>query len=546
MTTTTRAAIYTRVSSDDQAAGGTSLGTQAERCQAYAAERGWELVSDSDAPGGARDVFEDGGESGAKARRPALDRLLAAVARGEVDALVVAKWDRLGRSLNHLTTLWAQLDLASVEAVSLGDPETSGRRGRFVRNVLASVAEEEREAIRERTTLGRVARLRQGGWSGGEPPLGFRVQGTGRDARLVLDDHEAAMVRRAVALLLDHGMTTGQAASALNSEGYLPRRAPLWTAALLRTHLMRGPWGGVWTYAKPASRRQGRDLVPEPITVAVPQLLDAERHAALLVYVRTTASAKTRKVVHPLSGLLVGECGHPYTGVARGDRGRRRYRCRYMTDQGRGWSCDAPTILADSLDDMVWAEVVALVADPQRLLSAAAERLGMLDSAQAVTADALERAEAEVAKLERSLGEVFARGVRMGLDEAALREATTSLEASLVDARQHAAMVAAMRAESQQERGRLDRVRELAELAGSRLVDADAELRARWFGLLGVQVRVPLLGEEGRPLRVDVTGTVAHDVLLGDLTPSQPGDLSPRSPGARGAGVPFAVTLAVA
>jgi site-specific DNA recombinase len=510
----TRAALYVRVSSEEQASGGTSLETQEQRCRAYCAAQGWDV----------QDVYVDAGISGAKTEedRDALKALLSAVAGGQVDTIVVAKLDRLYRSMRHLAPLLGALDDQGVALVSIAESfDSASPSGRLMRTILGGFAEHERDVISERTTAGRLARLREGGWTGGEAPLGFRVDRTDGRAVLALHDAEVAMVRRAVGLLLDRGLTTGEAARVLNAEGYRPRRAPVWTAALLRNHLMRGPWGGTWTYAKPSKRTK-----TEPVTIAVPRILDAERHAALLLYLRTTTSPKTRTVVHPLSGLLVGECGHTYSGVARGDRGRRRYRCRFMTEAGRGWRCDAPTILADPLDDAVWGEVVALLADPTRLLSAAAERLGLLDSAQAVEADALERAEVEVSRLERSLGEVFAQGVRVGLDEAALREATASLEASLVEARQHAAMVAAMRAETAQERGRLDRVRLLADLAGERLVTADAALRARVLALLGVQVRVPVLGAEGQPVRVEVSGTVAHDVLLGSLAPAEHGALS--------------------
>ena len=514
-----------RVSSDEQAQTGTSLATQTERCLAHVQAQEWLLVVDHAAPNGEADVFSDGGESGAKANRPALDRLMARVHAGEVDVVMVAKWDRLGRNLNHLTTLWGVLDTADVEAISLGDPESSGRKGRFIRNVMASIAEEEREVIRERTTLGRVARLREGGWSGGQPPLGFRVSGQGKGARLVLDDHEAAMIRRAVDLLLDHGLTTGEAAAALNAEGYLPRKAPRWDAALLRNHLVKGPWGGVWTYAKPAARRAGKDLVPEPIEVPVPALLEADRHAALLAFLMQTTSLRAHSTVHPLSGLLVGPCGHSFHGIARADRGRRRYRCSQSKDGTRFDRCTGPTLLAQGLDDLVWSKVVERLADPALLLAEAEEHLGILKTAETTHGDAYGRAEAEERRCLDALGDLLAAGVKGRWDQDAMQRAKASLDADLLAARQHLAMVALWRQETVQASGRLSAMHEAAGLA-DRLADADDALRAKVLRLFRVAVRVTECGPLGEALAVEVDGFMDHDLIAASLAPCQGGVLS--------------------
>jgi DNA invertase Pin-like site-specific DNA recombinase len=531
-----RAAIYARVSSDDQAKEGTSLGTQRERCLEYVAAQGWAVVPDSGAkPDDAADVFQDKGVSGAKGmpgsggkgkQREALGRLVRAAERGEVEVLVVTKWDRLSRSIRHLTDLWGRLEAAGVECISLGDPESSGRRGRLVRHLMASIAEDEREAIRERTTLGRVARLREdGGWSGGEPPLGFRVQGQGRTARLVLDEQEAAMIRRAVSLLLDGGMTTGQAADALNAEGYLPRKAPRWTAALLRNHLMRGPWGGVWTYAKPAKRRNGRDLIPDPVEVAVPAMLEPDRYAALLAYLSQTASVRVREVVHPLSGLVVGLCGHTYTGIARRDRGNRRYRCAHAKSGTRYDRCDGVTLLADHLDAVVWAEVMLRLRDPDRLIAEAEERLGMSRGAAAEQEDAYVKAEARVAECERALGGLLAAAVRGGWDESAQRQAKVALDADLVEARQHLAMVAAWRQETAQAAEQVAAMREAAKHADV-WEYADAALRAQVLRLFQVRFQVTACDDFGRVTAGTLTGLMDHSLLAADVSPDQRGVLS--------------------
>ena len=105
--------------------------------------------------------------SGAKTARPALDDLLSRLRAGDV--LVIWKLDRLGRSLKHLVTLTADLLEREVGLVSLNDPiDTTTPQGRLVFNIFASLAEFERELIRERTQAGlKAARAR--GRKGGRP-----------------------------------------------------------------------------------------------------------------------------------------------------------------------------------------------------------------------------------------------------------------------------------------------------------------------------------------------------------------------------------------
>jgi DNA invertase Pin-like site-specific DNA recombinase len=104
---------------------------------------------------------------GAKAERPALDDMLANVRAG--DAIVIWKLDRLGRSLAHLIRLVSELSDRGVGLKSLSDPlDTTTAQGRLIFNIFASLAEFEREIIRERTLAG-LASARSRGRLGGRP-----------------------------------------------------------------------------------------------------------------------------------------------------------------------------------------------------------------------------------------------------------------------------------------------------------------------------------------------------------------------------------------
>jgi DNA invertase Pin-like site-specific DNA recombinase len=105
--------------------------------------------------------------SGAKSARPELDNLLAHARKG--DTIVFWKLDRLGRSLRHLIELVEKLDADGVGLQSLNDPiDTTNAQGRLVFNLFASLAEFERELIRERTQAG-LSAARARGRVGGRP-----------------------------------------------------------------------------------------------------------------------------------------------------------------------------------------------------------------------------------------------------------------------------------------------------------------------------------------------------------------------------------------
>lgn len=106
--------------------------------------------------------------SGVKANRPVLEDVLSRLRAGDV--LVIWKLDRLGRSLKELVHLANTLIERQIGLISLNDPiDTTTPQGRLVFNIFASLAEFEREIIKERTRAGlKAARAR--GRKGGRPP----------------------------------------------------------------------------------------------------------------------------------------------------------------------------------------------------------------------------------------------------------------------------------------------------------------------------------------------------------------------------------------
>ena len=133
-----RAIGYIRVSTDKQADKGLSLDAQSEKIRAMAVVHGTELA----------DVIVDAGESAKNLDRPGMERILDLVRGGEVDTVIVAKLDRLTRSVRDLADLLEVFQRKGVSLVSVAESlDTGSAAGRLVLNIMVTVSQWEREAI---------------------------------------------------------------------------------------------------------------------------------------------------------------------------------------------------------------------------------------------------------------------------------------------------------------------------------------------------------------------------------------------------------------
>ena len=154
-----RVVAYVRVSSEEQADSRAGLEAQRAAIRRECERRGWELV----------EVIEDAGYSAKDLRRPGVRAALDELERGKGDALVVAKLDRLSRSMLDFTVLMAKAQKEGWALVALDCAvDTTTPAGRMMMQMLGSFAEFERSMIRERTRAG-LAAAKDNGRIGGRP-----------------------------------------------------------------------------------------------------------------------------------------------------------------------------------------------------------------------------------------------------------------------------------------------------------------------------------------------------------------------------------------
>ena len=137
-----KAAIYARVSTANN---GQDPTVQTRELEEYCQRRGWKVAGQ----------YIDVGISGAREKRPELDRLIADAHRRKFDAVIVWKFDRFARSVSHLLRALENFKSLGIEFVSLSEQvDTSTPTGKMVFTVLGAVAELERSLIAERVKAG--------------------------------------------------------------------------------------------------------------------------------------------------------------------------------------------------------------------------------------------------------------------------------------------------------------------------------------------------------------------------------------------------------
>jgi DNA invertase Pin-like site-specific DNA recombinase len=208
----TRTVAYLRVSTDKQADHGVSLEAQRAKVESYAALYDLNLVA----------IEVDAGESAKSLRRPALGRALAMLKRGDVDALLVVKLDRLTRSVRDLCDLVDDFFRdGKLALLSVGEQvDTRSAAGRMVLNMLTVIGQWEREAIGERTSAAMQHKASLGEFIGGAAPYGFALGDNG--VTLVPVEAEQATIGEARALRAG-GLSLRRIAELLDGKGFRAR-----------------------------------------------------------------------------------------------------------------------------------------------------------------------------------------------------------------------------------------------------------------------------------------------------------------------------------
>jgi len=340
-----RAAVYVRISSDD----GTALGVtrQLEDCRRLAVDLGWEV---------AEEYVDNDVSAFSGKRRPAYERMLADIADGLRDGVIVYHADRLTRrpiELEQFVDVVTKAGVRHVRFVAGGDLDVGDGDGLLVLRMLSAVAANESASKSRRIKRKHEEIALAGRPNGGAPrPFGYDVD------KITVRPDEAEVIREVVARYLA-GESLKSLAVWLNAEGVTTVTGKPWGSSTVRGMIKSGRIAGL--------REQRGEVVAKAVWDPIITPEDRDKVLARLASNARLGTRSARRYL--LSGLpRCGKCGHKLYSAAR--ETTRRYVCIAGVDHG---GCGRLTVVAGPLEELV-TEAVLYRLDTPELAAALAGR----------------------------------------------------------------------------------------------------------------------------------------------------------------------------
>lgn len=352
-----RVALYIRVSSQEQAEEGYSIGEQTERLGKYAEAMQWSVYR----------TYTDPGYSGGNMDRPGLQTMIKDVEAGLIDKVVVYKLDRLSRSQLDTLYLIEKVFLTNdTDFVSMTENfDTSTPFGRAMIGILAVFAQLERERIKERTLMGKEARAKEGKWHGGSTePIGYDYDPATEE--LSINEYEALQIKELAELFLQ-GMPLRTIETLFIKKGYKHKHGT-WDPKTMRRVLRSKTCLGYTKHRGQWYLGQHDPILTEEVHEKCVALLDKRAEAYKATGLKPGAQTTY------LGGLLFCKhCGGKYAKQlnSRYKEGKPKVywymcysRCKRSKKMIKDPNCKNKNWKMEELDELVFNEIRKLAADP--------------------------------------------------------------------------------------------------------------------------------------------------------------------------------------
>ena len=423
-----KVALYTRVSTEDQAREGFSLEVQRNYLLQYAKNSGWEVFCSLSG----QDVYMDDGYSGGNMDRPAMQRLLFDARNKQFDLVLVYKQDRLSRRLKDLLSLLEEFENLGIGYKSATEPfDTTSSAGKMAIQMLGSCAEFERNRLVERVFPGMVVGVKRGHWQGARyAPYGYRYDKETK--KLEVYPEEAKIVKEIYAMYLS-GKSTSQIAGHYYALGVPSRQGGRFYNKFISNILQNKAYLGilVWNkrhYDTKAKTKNGEGKGYRYVNNDSSKVIEVsntheaiitqrefDEVARLLKRNRTNSVVRFRNNVYHLSGILkCNECGGNFRGMTATVNHRTKDRRPWYRCSSKGVpyiKCNNKSVTADAINKQVW-DIVDVVARNLHVLEALGDMIKLSASEpEQLYVEQLEEKEALLHKnLEKQKGlyEVFA------------------------------------------------------------------------------------------------------------------------------------------
>lgn len=383
---------YVRVSTQEQAKEGYSIGEQTERLKAYCVAMNWTVVR----------VYTDPGFSGSNVNRPELQAMIRDVRSGFLQKIVVYKLDRLSRSQKDTLFLIEDVFLANkVDFVSMSENfDTSTPFGKAMIGILSVFAQLEREQIRERMSLGKEGRAKEGKWHGGaNDPIGYDYI----DGLLRVNEFEKMQLVELFDLFCN-GKPLEEIVRLFDSKGYTHKHGK-WNSTTMRRCLANALYIGRINHFETSFPGIHEPIIEQDIFNAAQYLLTVRKRDYESKRIRKTGTGSY------LGGLL--RCAHCNALYAHSVTKRktkdgvlsyRYYGCysrnRRNAKMVRDPNCNNKNWKADELEQIIFDQIRGLLLEPPspEELSAVSKGNGIEEKINAITQE-IKSKESQVSRL---------------------------------------------------------------------------------------------------------------------------------------------------
>ncbi|MFZ5595763.1 MAG: recombinase family protein [Bacillota bacterium] len=361
-------AFYGRVSTEEQAGRGNIAG-QVEFARRYFALHGPEENI------GGFEMYLDEGVSGTIPLecRPEGARLLSDARAGKFSAVYFYRLDRLARSTQVVLNTYYELEELNIPIKSMTEAFDTGTPvGKFFMTLLASIAALERDTILERTQLGKERKARDGCWTSGPPPFGYRI---GPGKRLAVFEQEAGTVRL-IFRLYNQGMGMVSLARYLNARG-IPTPAVSkgaansgsgrWHAGHISIILRSALYTGEYRTMRRSQKGKSGPVIRVPPIISVEDFRRAEE----ILSENGHPARGPRYRQYLLRGIIFcGRCGLAMVGNSSGRGSRYYYRCTGSVNHGQGRACPNRQVRATELEGVIKEDIIRFFKDPGNIWEA--------------------------------------------------------------------------------------------------------------------------------------------------------------------------------
>ncbi len=486
-----RAAIYCRVSTEDQEREGTSLQTQLDACLKYCHDKGYDVVYR---------FIET--YSGLSLERPKLNELRELVRAGDIDIIVVYCLDRLSRDPVHGVIIIEELEKHHVTLEAVTETVDSSEVGKLISYIRGFASKLEASKIRERTMRGRKAKAQQGQLVGGGSAKIYGYDyikvADKNGGRRAINEAEAKWVRQIFSWLVNDGMSTRAITLNLRKLNAPTKCGGMWGRSSVIQILKNPAYTGKTYIFTTVNGKQFSKPKEDWIEIpdVTPAIISQEMFEAARkqLQINRARSSRNTKREYLLRGhIRCRQCGKAYAGgttVTKIDN--KQYESRHYHCTGK-WSsypavnrCPNKSWGADKLETLVWEQIERVLDNPQLIITEIekqrqdANQLGVLEAE-------LQQVERQLKTLDRDQKELLDNALR-GFPESLIIAENKKINAKRTVLESQKAELEAQIKTSSEAAISLPKLEQFVELMRQKLSTLDHETKRMALDMLSIKV----------------------------------------------------------